>query len=183
MTTQNQVVNVNVRTSEEKKRRKRKKRGLKSNTKEPYKQERMLQASADNSASAPKRPYLPMTSYIASPYNNGLVPEVFNIQDITQQTLMNMRNSELQQLEWEKVQTAKIKDIENKQLAGFQGVAQAIRAIQGVPQPSQDILITNETTSGAPSQFTGDAFGSGALGSPTSSTGLTGEMANLGLGV
>jgi hypothetical protein len=73
--------------------------------------------------------------------------------------------------------------LENKQLAGLKGVAQAIQAIQGVPQPSQDILITNQTTSGAPSQFTGDAFGTGDSGSPTSSTGLTGEMANLGLGV
>jgi hypothetical protein len=102
MTTQNQVVNVNVRTSEEKKRRKRKKRGLKSNTKEPYKQERMLQASAYNSTSAPNRPYVPMTSYINSPYNNGLVPDMWKLTDVTQQTLMNMRKFELQQLEWEK---------------------------------------------------------------------------------
>jgi hypothetical protein len=53
-----------------------------------------------------------MTSFIASPYNNGLVPDVWELTDITQQTLLNIKKAEQQQIRWNNTQTAKIEEID-----------------------------------------------------------------------
>lgn len=101
MTNQNQVVNVNVKNTPDNKRKKRRKNKPRNPpAKRRYEPERGLQASAYNTTSAPNRPYVAMTSFIASPYNNGLVPELWRVKDIQQETLFSIKKAEQQQLAW-----------------------------------------------------------------------------------
>jgi hypothetical protein len=127
-------VNVNVRTGEEKKRRKRKKRVAK---KKPTTIERPLQASAYNTTLAPNRPYIPMTSYIASPYNNGLVPDMWQIRDMAQQTWQNMKKATQQMLMWENKQ---IDTEEKKQTATAETIhSQSQRPLSTVNEGGEEI--------------------------------------------
>jgi hypothetical protein len=102
-TTNQQIVNVSI--NPEKKRRRRKKGGL------PKKKTgigrglelpvRPIQPSAFNTSMSPNRPYIPYTSYISSPYNNGVVPDVYATRDISQETMQNIMKTIKQQSEWE----------------------------------------------------------------------------------
>lgn len=108
--TNNQIVQVNIKTNEEKKKKRRKKTKY---AKRRNTQNAGLQASAYQQPAAPNRPYMPLTNYIASPYNNGLVPEVFTIKELAQQTLSDMKKYMINQFEYDEKQTTKIEEIKD----------------------------------------------------------------------
>jgi hypothetical protein len=130
MPNQTQIVNVSVSTPKDKRKKKKTRKGVKrthslavshasAKAAKPSAAtltapQQTLQASAYNTTSAPNRPYISMMSFIASPYNNGLVPDTWSIKDMTQQTLLSMKKAEQQRIQWEGRQTATVEEVKNE---------------------------------------------------------------------
>jgi hypothetical protein len=110
--TQKQIVNVNIQPDTKSKRRKRHKKGKKVSTRTepqlpPNNHTNPTQNSAFTFAGSPNRPYVPFTSYISSPFNNGIVPDQvdarssqikFNFE--TRKTLEAIEKSQKDMLTW-----------------------------------------------------------------------------------
>ena len=71
------------------------------------------QNSAFLFANAPNRPYIPLTTFIASPYNNGVVPDEYKVISTRLETLEKMNQSLQHELNNNTINQTHLKDLLN----------------------------------------------------------------------